>query len=92
MVVASLYWHTVYTTLVCEGCVDSLARTNNPALLQLLLALASSLDQAAVRTLIVKIITTCPDLLVPFLNSALLTFDPRPSTKWVNNTELLLEV
>ena len=67
-------------------------RTNNPALLQLLVTLSGSHTQLAVRKLVVKTITSCPDLLVPFLSSCQLIFDPRPSLKSISNIELLQEV
>ena len=67
-------------------------RSNNPAILQLLLSLTGSLSVAGVQSLVLSTISTCPDLLTPYLTSVSLTFDPRPNSKWVRNMEFLINV
>jgi hypothetical protein len=67
-------------------------RTNNPVLLSFVLSLSTHLEQKLVALLVIKILCTCPDLLLPFLKSFPHSFEPRPAKKYVVAMEFVLKV
>lgn len=67
-------------------------RTNNPVLLHFLLSLSGRLRDATVQDLILRTLTHCPDLLVPYLRSLSLNFEPKPSSEWMVNMAFLIKV
>ena len=69
-----------------------LIRTNNPVLLHLAFRLCSFLEQLRVRKLITSMISTSPDILMPFLKGVSLDLEPKLSQKWMWNMELILSV
>jgi hypothetical protein len=64
-------------------------RTNNSAILQLLLSLTGSLCEPGVQSLVSTAIATCPDILTPYLGAVGLSFEPRPNSKWIDNVDFL---
>ena len=58
-------------------------RTNNPALLHLLLSLSSSLDNLLAQQFIIKCIVISPDLLLPYLKNVSFSYDPKTSPNWI---------
>ncbi|CAI8045559.1 Nucleolar pre-ribosomal-associated protein 1, partial [Geodia barretti] len=70
---------------------DSLlaGRTNNSAILQLLLSFTGSLCEPGVQSLVSEAIATCPDLLTPYLGAVGVSFEPRPNSKWIDNVDFL---
>ena len=70
-----------------------LPRTNNPAILQLLLSLSSSFSTCPLaQELTTKTVVACPDLMLSYLRSISFSFEPRPTSKWVTNMEFLIRV
>lgn len=67
-------------------------RSNNPAILQLLLSLTGMIYDSDVQCLIITSIATCPDMLTPYLQSTSLSFEPRAHSKWVHNVDFLTSV
>ena len=67
-------------------------RSNNPAILQLLLSLTGSLSDRGVQCLITRTTATCPDILTPYLQSVALSFEPRPTSKWMENMDFVTDV
>ena len=75
-----------------DGLTWFLCRTSNPAVLHLLLSLAGHLEMSSPRYLTLRCLTTSPDLMTVYLKRCPLTFDPRPTHKWVASMELLSDV
>ena len=67
-------------------------RTNNSAILQLLLSFTGSLCEPGVQSLVSEAIATCPDLLTPYLGAVGVSFEPRPNSKWIDNVDFLNRV
>ena len=67
-------------------------RTNNPVLLHLAFYLCSFLEQLRVKKLITSMISTSPDIFMPFLKGVSLDLEPKISQKWMWNMELILSV
>ena len=67
-------------------------RTNNPILLHLAFYLCSFLEQPQVKKLITSMISTSPDIFMPFLKGVSLDLEPKISQKWMWNMELILSV
>ena len=91
-IVQYLYIYTCIATLIYMYLVSTPHRTNNPAILQLLLSLTGSLHHRSVQDLITRAIATCPDILTPYLQTVALSFEPRPKSKWIDNVEFLTNV
>ena len=101
----TIYYIYMYMCVYVHGCtriihplvlilllVCTTHRSNNPAILQLLLSLTGSLADRGVQGLITRAIATCPDMLTPYLQTVSLSFEPRPHSKWIENVDFLINV
>jgi hypothetical protein len=90
--------HCLSSDLTCGICFKSvnifndIKKTNNKALLYVASNLSNYLDQSYPRGLIVSMISTCPDLLLPFLNGVSLDLNPQPTLKWISHVELVISL
>ena len=88
----SLTAHSLAHSLTAHPLNPSHHRTNNSAILQLLLSLTGSLSVSGVKSLVTRCIATCPGLFTPYLVSVNLSFEPRPTSKWIENINFLTNV
>lgn len=87
-----LKWNPVNCQLFCLS-LFALSRTNNPAILHLLLSLSSSFATCPLaQELTIRIVVACPDLMLSYLRSISFSFEPRPTSKWVTNMDFLIRV
>lgn len=67
------------------------APIRNRALLRFALALQPTESEPQQR-LVLKVLSTAPDIVAPYLASLPLAFDPRPSVSWLQNVRFLCKV
>ena len=67
-------------------------RTNNPVLLHFLLSLSGRLQDSVAQEIILGTLSVCPDLIISYLSSLGLNFEPQPSSDWVMNMSFLIKV
>ena len=77
---------------MCGPYPSQFYRTNNPGLLHATLILSGSLENKLAKKLVLASISTCPDILLPFLKQASITLDLKPVSKWLIGTQFLNEV
>lgn len=77
---------------MCGPYPSQFYRTNNPGLLHATLILSGSLENKLAKKLVLASISTCPDILLPFLKQVSITLDLKPVSKWLIGTQFLNEV
>ncbi len=91
--------YVLYVIIILHVCLyiplpfpPSCCRTNNPVILQLLLSLTHSLTDPLAQELVTRSMASCPDLLLSYLKSLGLSLEPRPTSRWIQNMDLLSKV
>ncbi len=71
---------------------DCLFRSTNPVILHLISSLTGFLSRPLIRTLVLNTLTTCHDLIIPYVTAMTMNFDPQPNSKWVSSTDFITKV
>ncbi|XP_065899031.1 nucleolar pre-ribosomal-associated protein 1-like isoform X3 [Dysidea avara] len=75
-----------------KGIPSAWGRSNNPTLLQFLFSLKEANQDSCQQQIVIAILKTCPDLLIPYLNNLSYSFEHKSSPKWMSNMEFIFKV
>ncbi|XP_064405928.1 nucleolar pre-ribosomal-associated protein 1-like isoform X3 [Halichondria panicea] len=76
----------------CKERPEGLQKSTNPVILHLISSLTGFLSRPLIRTLVLNTLTTCHDLIIPYVTAMTMNFDPQPNSKWVSSTDFITKL